>query len=388
MAQHAILSASGAKKWLNCPPSARLEQQFNNSTSVAAEEGTLAHELGELTLQKELKHISIRKFNSEFKKIQAHELFANDMPDYVDIYVNTCMEKVSEARAKTSDAVICLEQRLNFSEWVPEGFGTGDMVIIADGTIEIIDLKYGKGAPVSAIDNIQMRLYALGAIAEFEFLYDMQNVKMTIIQPRLDSISTDEIKAEDLLKWAEDVLKPTAALAFKGEGDFCAGEHCSSGFCRAKAVCRAREEKNMELAVYEFSDGPTLNIDEIADIIGKCDELAKWAKDIQEYALEQAVAGIGYPGWKLVEGRSNRRYTDVDAISDILMDEFTQDKVYKPAEILGISAMEKSIGKKKFNELIGDYIEKPQGKPVLVVETDKREVFNKVTTDFGVVADG
>jgi len=388
MAQHAILSASGAKKWLNCPPSARLEQQFSNKTSTAAEEGTLAHELGELTLQKELKFISTRKFNSEFKKIETHELFTSDMPDYVDIYVSTCMEKVAEARAKTSDAIISLEQRLNYSRWVPEGFGTGDMVIIADGTIEIIDLKYGKGAPVSAIDNIQMRLYALGAIAEFEFLYDMQNVKMTIIQPRLDSISTDEIKAEDLLKWAEDVLKPTAALAFKGEGDFCAGEHCSSGFCRAKAVCRAREEKNMELAVYEFSDGPTLNIDEIADIIGKCDELAKWAKDIQEYALEQAVAGIGYPGWKLVEGRSNRRYTDVDAISDILMDEFTQDKVYKPAEILGISAMEKSIGKKKFNELIGDYIEKPQGKPVLVVETDKREVFNKVTTDFGVVADG
>ena len=385
MAQHAILSASGAKKWLTCPPSARLEQKFKNKTSIAAEEGTLAHELGELTLRKELKHISNRKFNSEFKKIQAHELFANDMPDYVDIYVNTCMEKVSEARAKTSDAVICLEQRLNFSEWVPEGFGTGDMVIIADGTIEIIDLKYGKGVPVSAIDNIQMRLYALGAIAEFEFLYDMQNVKMTIIQPRLDSISTDEIKAEDLLKWAEGVLKPTAALAFKGEGEFCAGEHCSSGFCRANAVCKARADKNMELAVYEFQDSSTLSIDEIADIIGKCDELAKWAKDIQEYALEQAVAGTEYTGWKIVEGRSNRKYTDVAKVAEILVNNgYVWEKIYKPDELFGLTNMEKAVGKKKLNELVGDFIEKPIGKPVLVVESDKREVFNKVTTDFGV----
>ncbi|MBU3155154.1 DUF2800 domain-containing protein [Clostridium estertheticum] len=388
MAQHAILSASGAKKWLTCPPSARLELQFENKTSEAAEEGTLAHELGELTLRKELKFISTRKFNSEFKKIEAHELFTKDMPDYVDIYVNTCMEKVSEARAKTPDAVINLEQRLDYSEWVPEGFGTGDMVVIADGTIEIIDLKYGKGVPVSAIGNTQMRLYALGAISEFSFLYDIKNVKMTIIQPRLDSISTDEISAIDLLYWASEKLAPAAALAFKGEGDFCAGEHCSSGFCRANAVCKARADKNMELAIYEFQDSSTLSIDEIADIIGKCNELAKWAKDVQEYALEQAVSGIAYPGWKLVEGRSNRRYTDVDAISDILMDEFTQDKVYKPAEILGISAMEKSIGKKRFGELVGDYIEKPVGKPVLVVETDKREVFNKATADFEMVPNG
>lgn len=386
MAQHAILSASSASRWLACPPSPRLEQNYENKSSAFAQEGTLAHDLGELTLLKELKMISNRKFNSEFKKIESNSLFSADMPDYVDIYVNTCMEKVSEARAITPDALFKIEARLNFSEWVPEGFGTGDFVIIADGTMEVCDLKYGKGIPVSAIDNKQMRLYALGAIAEFGFLYDIKKVKMTIIQPRLDSISTDEMLVEDLLKWAEEVLKPTAQLAFKGEGEFCAGSHC--GFCRAKAVCRAREEKNMELAVYEFSDGPTLSTEEIADIIGKCDELAKWSKDIQTYALEQAVSGIEYKGWKVVEGRSNRKYTDVDAISDILMDEFTHDKVYKPAEIFGISAMEKSIGKKKFAELVGDYIEKPVGKPVLVVESDKREVFNKVATDFEVVSNG
>jgi len=381
MALHAILSASGAKKWLACPPSARLEQGYTNKTSVFAEEGTLAHELGELSLSSSLGEITKRKFNSEFKKIEAHELFTKDMPDYVDIYVNTCMEKVSEARAKTPDALFKIEARLNFSEWVPEGFGTGDFVIIADGTMEISDLKYGKGVPVSAIDNEQMRLYALGAIAEFEFLYDIRNVKMTIIQPRLDSISTDEISVEDLMKWAEGVLKPTAALAFKGEGEYCAGEHC--GFCRAKAVCKARADKNMELAKYEFRSTTTLSEDDIADILGRADELSKWAKDVQEYALEQAVSGITYEGWKLVEGRSNRKYTDIAAIERILLENaYAEDNIYKPKELQGLTNMEKVVGKKLLTELIGDYIEKPVGKPVLVVESDKREVFNSVKGDF------
>lgn len=386
MAKHAILSASGASRWLACPPSARLEQGYENKTSEFAEEGTLAHELGELTLQKELGLISTRKFNAEFKKIEAHKLFTADMPDYVDIYVSTCMEKVAEARAKTSDAVINLEQRLNFSKWVPEGFGTGDMVIIADGSIEIIDLKYGKGVPVSAVDNKQMRLYALGSIAEFEFLYDIENVKMTIIQPRLDSISTDETKAEVLLKWAEEVLKPTAQLAFKGEGEFCAGNHC--GFCRAKAVCKARADKNMELAKYEFRSTTTLSEDDIADILGKADELAKWAKDVQEYALEQAVAGIDYVGWKLVEGRSNRKYTDLLMVAEILLkNDYLANTIYKPQELQGLTNMEKVVGKKNLNELIGDYIEKPVGRPTLVPESDRREVFNKATTDFQVTTD-
>lgn len=380
MAKHAILSASGASRWLACPPSARLEQNYPNSTSDFAREGTLAHELGELTLQKELKLISTRKYNSEFKKIEVNELFTKDMPDYVDIYVDTCMEKVAEAKAKTPDAVISLEQRLNFSRWVPEGFGTGDMVVIADGTIEIIDLKYGKGVPVSAIGNKQMRLYALGAIAEYEFLYDIENVKMTIIQPRLDSISTDEIKAEDLLKWAEEELKPKAELAFKGEGEFCAGDHC--GFCRAKAVCKARADKNLELAKYEFKESTLLEKEEIADILGRVKEFTKWAKDVQDYALQEALNGAEFPGWKVVEGRANRKYTDEARIGEILIGQgFLEDIIYTK-KLTGITEMESALGKKEVNRLIGDYIEKPQGKPVLVVETDKREVFNAAAADF------
>lgn len=381
MSQHAILSASSASRWMACPPSARLELNYENKTSEYAAEGTLAHELGELELRRNLEGMSTRKYNSEIKKIQSNELFTKDMPDYVEIYVNTCMEKLAEAKSKTSDAIFKIEQRLDFSEWVPDGFGTGDFVIIADGTMEICDLKYGKGVPVSAIDNKQMRLYALGAIAEFGFLYDIQNVRMTIIQPRLDNISTDEVSADDLLKWAEEVLKPIAELAFKGEGEFCAGDHCT--FCRAKAVCKARAEKNMELAQYEFADPNVLNKFDIADILAKADEFIKWVKDVQDFALEQALLGEQYPGFKVVEGRSNRRYTDTEKVAEILLaNDYLEEEIYKPKELQGISNMEKVVGKKKLVELVGDYIEKPQGKPVLVPESDKRPVFNSAAADF------
>lgn len=381
MSQHAILSASSASRWMACPPSARLELNYENKTSEYAAEGTLAHELGELELRRNLEGMSTRKYNSEIKKIQSNELFTKDMPDYVEIYVNTCMEKFAEAKSKTTDAIFKIEQRLDFSEWVPDGFGTGDFVIIADGTMEICDLKYGKGVPVSAIDNKQMRLYALGAIAEFGFLYDIQNVRMTIIQPRLDNISTDEVSADDLLKWAEEVLKPIAELAFKGEGEFCAGDHCT--FCRAKAVCKARAEKNMELAQYEFADPNVLNKFDIADILAKADEFIKWVKDVQDFALEQALLGEQYPGFKVVEGRSNRRYTDTEKVAEILLaNDYLEEEIYKPKELQGISNMEKVVGKKKLVELVGDYIEKPQGKPVLVPESDKRPVFNSAAADF------
>ncbi|AUN11224.1 DUF2800 domain-containing protein [Clostridium botulinum] len=380
MTKHAILSASGASRWLACPPSARLEQDFPNKSSEFAKEGTLAHELGELGLKKNLELISTRKYNSEVKKVQSDKLFTADMPDYVDMYVETCMEKVAEAKAKTPDALFKIEQRLDFSEWVPDGFGTGDFVIIADGTMEICDLKYGKGVPVSAIENKQMRLYALGAIAEFSFLYDIENIKMTIIQPRLDSISTDEMSVESLLKWAEEELKPIAKLAFEGNGEFCAGDHCK--FCRAKAVCKARADKNMELAKYDFQEPNTLDNNDIAFILGKADELVNWAKDVQEYALEQALKGEEFDGFKVVEGRSNRKWTDEEKIGKILLGQgFLEDIIYTK-KLTGITNMEKAIGKKEVTKLLGDYIIKPQGKPTLATITDKRPVYNSAEADF------
>jgi len=380
MAKHAILSASGASRWLACPPSARLEENYPNKSSEFAKEGTLAHELGELGLKKNLELISTRKYNSEFKKIEADKLFTKDMPDYVEVYVDTCMEKVAEAKAKTPDALFKIEQRLDFSEWVPDGFGTGDFVIIADGTMEICDLKYGKGVPVSAIGNKQMRLYALGAIAEFNFLYDIKKIKMTIIQPRLDSISTDEMMVEELLKWAEEELKPIAKLAYEGKGEFCAGDHCK--FCRAKAVCKARADKNMELAKYDFQEPNTLDNNDIAFILGKADELISWAKDVQEYALEQALQGEEFDGFKVVEGRSNRKWTDEDKIGEILLGQGFLENIIYTKKLTGITNMEKAIGKKEVNRLLGDYIIKPQGKPTLATITDKRPVYNSAEADF------
>lgn len=381
MAKHAILSASGASRWMACTPSAVLEQQFENKSSVFAEEGTLAHELGELTLRFNLGEITKRTFNSKLKKIQENKLYSADMPDYVQTYVDTCLERVSETKATTPDALFKIEQRLDFSEWVPDGFGTGDFVIIADGTMEVCDLKYGKGVPVSANNNKQMMLYALGAIAEFNFLYDIQKVRMTIIQPRLDNISTFEVTTEDLLKWAEDYVRPRAELAIKGKGEFCAGDHCK--FCRAKAICRARAEKNMELAKYDFEEPALLDNNDVAYILSKIDELVNWAGDVKDFALEQALNGEEYDGFKVVEGRSNRKYADTEAIVEILRDNnFNDPDIFKPSELITLTNMEKLVGKKKLTELIGDYIVKPAGKPTLAPITDKREPYNPAKADF------
>ncbi|MCS6103448.1 DUF2800 domain-containing protein [Clostridium botulinum] len=395
MAKHALLSASSSSRWLNCPPSVKLEEGFENTTSVFAEEGTLAHELGEIALRLNLGEFTKRKYSLQLAKIMENELFTKDMPDYVDMYVDTCMEKLSEAKATTPDAIAIVEQKLDFSNWVPDGFGTGDFVIIADGTMEICDLKYGKGVQVSAKDNSQMRLYALGAISQFEFLYDIQNVKMTIIQPRLDSISTDEMTIiqprldsistdemaiEELLKWADEVVKPTAELAIKGEGEFCTGDHCK--FCRAKAVCRARADKNMELAQYEFQKPPTLDNNDIGFILNRVDELTSWAKDVKEYALNQALKGEEFDGFKVVEGKSNRKWTNEKAVGDILIEQGFLENIIYTKKLTGISNMETAIGKKEVNRLLGNYIVKPQGKPTLASETDKRPVFNPAKADF------
>jgi len=377
--KHAILSASAAGRWLECPPSAQLERKFKDTSSEAAQEGTLAHELGEINLKFRLDSIDQLKWSKHIKKIEVDPLFTPDMPEYVERYVSTCMEKIAGARTKTPDALFRIEQRLDYSEWAPHGFGTGDFCIISDGIIEIIDLKYGKGVPVFAEDNKQMRLYALGAIAQFSYLYKIRKIKMTIVQPRLDSITSDEISSSELLKWANEIVKPIAKLAYRGRGEYQAGDHCT--FCRANAVCRARAVENMELAKYDFQEPPVLDTNEIAEILQKAEDLAKWAKNIKDYAQDQALAGVKYPGYKLVEGKSNRRYTQPDEIATILLGNGIQD-IYKPIELLGLTAMEKSIGKKKLFDLIHDYIEKPQGKPTLVVDTDKREEYNTVADDF------
>lgn len=375
MGAHAILSASGAYRWMRCTPSARIEQNFEDSSSDFAKEGSLAHELGELLLAKELGTLDKKDVTKKLKAIEKSEFYSQEMKDYVDKYVDYVMERFAEHRVATEDAEIQLESRLDFSDWVPEGFGTGDVVIVSDSTVEIIDLKYGKGVPVSAEENPQMRLYSLGAYKSQNFLYDITKIRATIFQPRLDNISTEELTKDELLAWAENELVNKAKLAHMGEGEFVAGDHCR--FCKAKYTCRARAEANLEMAKFDFKDAALLSHNEIGEILEKADELQKWAKDIQAYALEQAEKhGIKFPGWKLVEGRSNRKYLDEnEVVSTLTSAGFEEDIIFKKT-LLGITDMEKVVGKKKFNEILSDLVIKPSGKPALVPESDKRPELN------------
>ncbi|WP_035288041.1 DUF2800 domain-containing protein [Clostridium sp. KNHs214] len=361
MGKHALLSASSSHRWLHCPPSARLEEQFENTTSVFAAEGTAAHELSEHKLRTFLGIKSQRPI-SEFD--------SEELENYTDIYVDYATELITEVRSYCKDPIILIEQRLDYSCYVPEGFGTGDLVIIADSTLDIVDLKYGKGVAVSAEDNPQMKLYALGAFTLFDSLYDIQRVRMTICQPRLESVSTYEISADELTNWAEIELRPKAQLAINGEGEFLPGEHCR--FCRARQTCRARAEEHLSLAKYDFKLPSLLSDEEIAEVLTVADRLSTWASDVYAYATDLSIReGKEWTGFKLVEGRSNRKYASEEAVIKVCNDNGITD-IYTQS-LLGITAMEKLLGKKKFKSILGDLVEKPQGKPTLVPSSDKRQ---------------
>ena len=363
MAQHAILSASGAYRWLKCTPSARLERQFKDEQSSYAAEGTRAHAAAEQILTKEL---------FPDRKVAEPKFDDKEMEIAVKRYVDICMEKVIAARKRTPDADIQVEARVDFSRWVPEGFGTGDMVIVADDTLEIVDLKYGKGVPVSAEGNPQMRLYALGAYEANSLLYDIKTIRMTIVQPRLDSVNSDEMSVEDLIAWG-DSIKDTAKLAYDGEGECQAGDHC--GFCKARHLCRALSNACLDEFYKHGGKKTSLLLDtEVAEVLDMADMIIKWAKDVQNYAFDQAVNdGKNWPGYKLVEGRSSRKITNAEAAAQALLDaDFTAEDIYKPQELRGITDLTKLVGKKKLTDTIGQFIEKPPGKPTLVPLSDKR----------------
>lgn len=378
MSAHAVLSPSGAHRWLSCTRSARLEQQFPDKAGKVAEEGTLAHSLGELILKYKLKRISKQIYQRDLKKIEANELFDHGMMEHAESYSVFVLERFYEAQSHTKDAVIYLEHKLDLREYVEEGFGTGDCVIIADGTMEIIDLKYGKGVLVSAENNKQMMLYALGALKDFDFVYDIDTVRMTIFQPRIDNFSSYEIKVVDLLTWAEVDLKPKAKLAFAGEGEFVPGTHCQ--FCKAKALCKANADYNLELARHDFAVPELLSDEDISDILERADLFTKWLKGVLDHALSEAVLnGKKWPGFKLVEGRSNRAYSDQSLVATKLLEAgFVKEIIYKDPELHGITEMTKRLGKKTFETLLTDLIIKPQGKPTLAPLSDKREELNSV----------
>ncbi len=374
MGSHALLSASSAHRWLNCPPSARLCEGYADTGSEYAKEGTDAHALCEHRLKQALGYAEENPDVTENL-----DYYNGEMEQCAYEYVTYVTELVEEAKKMCADPLVLIEQRLDFSAFVPHGFGTGDCVIIADGTLSVVDYKHGKGVEVSAVDNPQMMLYALGALGLFESIYDVDTIRMVIFQPRLSNVSVYTMPKEDLLYWANNELTTKAKLAYSGEGEFACGDWCR--FCKAKAECRKRAEYNLELAKYDFAMPATLEDTEIAAILTKADELAAWASDVKEFALQQALSGVSYDGFKVVEGRSNRRYTDEKAVAAAVV-----DAGFNPYEqkLLGITAMTAALGKKKFADIIekAGLIEKPQGKPVLVPVSDKRPPLNTAQEDF------
>ena len=375
---HALLSPSAAHRWLNCTAAPRLEAGQPDSGSDYAREGTLAHAY----CAKHLKTFLGQSTAAEDKEIAEYfdQYHTGEMDEYTDTYRTIVLERFNAARAHTPDAQLLVEVRLDFSKWVPDAFGTGDAAIIADGILDIIDFKYGKGVRVEAQDNPQMKIYALGAYEAYSFEYNIQRVRMTIVQPRLDNLSCDEMSVEDLLTWADKELAPKARLAYAGDGPQTPGDWCQ--FCKVKSSCRALANQCTQMAA-DYAD-KILTAKELAiEILPKLATVKTWLAGIEDYALEQALAGVKLPGWKVVEGRSNRKITDPAKVATTLSNEgYKEEQIYKPMELVSLTELEKLTGKKRFAELCGEYIEKPQGKPTLAPESDKRPAFNSASEDF------
>ena len=375
---HAVLSASGSKRWLSCPPSARLEQRFPDKAGEAAKEGTHAHALAETHLRHWLGELSDANAKEHLSSLRDNPLYTKDMDEYVSEYVDLCIEKINAAQG-----LALVEERLDFSRWVKHGFGTGDMVILGDAVLEIVDLKYGKGVPVPAEGNPQMQLYALGAIEQYGCIYDFDHVRMSIFQPRNGGLSTHLISVDDLLAWGEEI-KPIAELAYAGKGEFRAGEHCR--FCKAAAQCKTLSEYNMEIAKLEFQDADLLTDEEVSLVLSRVDGLVRYAEKIKAFALNEALKGHKWPGYKVVEGRSNRRITDEVKASKLLRKAgYGDDVIYKPLKMQGITELEKALTKKKFATLLGSVVEKPPGKPTLVPEEDERPEYDSAKNEFEVM---
>ncbi len=366
--EHAILSASGAHRWLHCTPSARLEEQFPDQGSEYAAEGSLAHKLAELKLRKHFTIIKPSAFKKELKAIQDDPLYKPEMNSYTDSYLDYIKDITA---LYPSRPYIAIEQRLDFSHVVPEGFGTGDCIIIGGDTITVIDFKYGQGVPVSSEQNPQMMLYAVGALNTFSLLYSISKVKTAIFQPRIDNISEWETSANEINSWGESI-KSVAQSAINGEGEYCAGDWCR--FCRAKNLCRARATFSQE--PYEQYHGftpPLISAEDVGKILSRAEVIKKWVTDLEEWALSELLNGGEVPGWKAVEGRSNRQFEDTDKAFEAVKAQGYDEAVLYERKPVTLTAVEKLLGKKKFEEVLASYIIKPPGKPTLAPESDKRE---------------
>lgn len=378
MAKHALLSASSASRWLNCPKSVRLTEDIpDGESSSFAAEGTLAHAIAEDYLREYAtgKGRTVEDYVVP-ERFKGNPLFYDGMYQDVTPYLEYV---VSTFEGKSRVATLDIEARLDFSKYVPSGFGTGDAVIIDNGTLEICDLKFGKGVLVEAENNPQIMLYGLGALHAYDYIFDIRNVKMTIVQPRLDHVASFVLSADELRDWGNNTVSPIAKLAYNGQGDQKAGEWCR--WCKIKATCKARAEKQGQtvamMAEAELTD------DQICQILTASAEIKAWLSDIESHTVQRLSDGETLPGWKLVEGRSNRKIKEPEALAEKLLNcGVDAARIYKPQELQSLTALEKAVGKARFNELCGEYVYKPQGKATLVPESDKRPALGSVENDF------
>lgn len=367
---HALLSASSAHRWLSCTPSARLEETLPDTTSGAAQEGTLAHEMAELKLRKyAVEPMGPQKFAAAMRKFKKHELYQPEMDTHTTAYLEYVQ---SVLHAFPTSPYLAIERRVDYTAYAPEGFGTADCIVIGSGQLHIIDFKYGKGVPVSAEDNPQMKLYALGALRAYSMLYAIETVHLAIFQPRVnDQASEWSISAAELLAWGESI-KPIAALAYEGEGDYAPGEHC--GFCRAKETCRARVEHLLSVEPMAQLKPPLIGWDEVGDVLQRAEGIVSWYSGLKKLALAEALKGGNVPGWKAVAGRGSRDYADLDAAFKHLQESGIDEALLYVRQPLTPPALEKELGKKQYRQLLeepGHVISKP-GAPTLAPADDKR----------------
>ena len=366
--KHAFLSPSSSERWFNCTKSAWLCEQFPDLGSVFAAEGTDAHRLCEFLL-----HDMLGMPDTDPRPGMTY--YNQEMEEAAQGYVQFIREKLEAWKAKGALPTVFVEQRVDLRAFIPESMGTSDCVIIADDEIEIIDFKYGMYRVPAT--SLQLRIYALGACELFRNLYDFSRVRMTIYQPRLGAVDETSMDVEELYRWATEELKPRAELAFAGQGDYSVGEWCRN--CRARRTCRELAAHQLEIAKYEFTEPPLLSDEEIADVLGRVDDLVSWATGVKEYALQAVLDGRRFAGWKLVEGKSVRKFTD-DACVAARVEAAGIDPFEK--KMLGLTALEKKLGKRDFQNLLADLVVRSQGKPVLVPVSDKRAEMNLASVEF------
>lgn len=370
---HALLSASGSERWMACTPSARLESTLPEQKKRAdafdySAEGTLAHEIAEIKLKKHYDQIDATEFELRYNVAKQSKYYNEEMENYVDSYCVYVRSQIGE-----NDRPL-FEQKVDFSDWIPQGFGTADVVIISENSIHVMDLKYGAGVPVSAVDNAQLRLYCAGTYAKFkEEISQIKTIKYTIVQPRLDSITSDETTLEKLLEWMKYVVAPRAKKAWVGDGEFQAGDHCK--WCKAKAVCRARAEYNTALSKLEFRDPPLLSDEEIALVLSKAQSLRTWSSDVEEYALNKAISdNVIPPGYKLTTSVTHRRIADQGLAANVLKEKgLTDEVIWEPRKLKSLASLEKM--NKQVAAWLGDLVMRPEGQPKLVKAKDLKADF-------------